>query len=320
MNTIDKLRQKNTDDFLRSFGIQKKMSSVSGFDEDMEMSTAHKVELHPQNPFDSDLQCGQIRLLSQTSRITYVVLLRRQENGSFLVMAFSHYDFPASDKEFKPRFDGGMYLNVLQAWNTGTFQEDFLKKSWLIGVLPDADCSDALGFVEHLAAGRPLKPELAEKTGMPVAASDDPRIQYFLEEKLPVSFQPANAERSLRKPIDWVNRIAVPELGFEAEPALAAGDEKRNFTAECTPSGHDEFVSIVFSPREKVLRVNIYTPDQSGTSHTFDSWDLISQDCTVLASIRDGFCTVHGLEAFDGKCALRNPADHTVVVFEKREK
>ena len=104
MNKLDEKRELNTTCFLRSYCIQKQMSTVSGFDETLNMTTAKAVKLYPKNPYDTNLQEGQIRLLSQPERITYVVLLQRAENDSFVVMAFSHYDFPASDEEFKTEF------------------------------------------------------------------------------------------------------------------------------------------------------------------------------------------------------------------------
>lgn len=316
MNDINLKREKNTNHFLCSYKIQKKMSSISGFDETQDMRTPATLKLHPQNPFDTNLQEGQIRLLSQLERITYVVLLRRWEEDSFVVMTFSHYDFPATDEEFKPEFNGGMYLNTLQAWNTRTLQDETLKKSWLIGNLPALDCSDAWDFWEHLMTGRDLRSALLEKTGLPITSADDPRIQYMKEEL--AAFDQLDDEELTEKSDtpSWFNRIELPPLWQEEEIALAAGDEKQDFIAECTPYGYDEFVSIIFSPREKILRVNFYTADQSDVSHTFDSWELISEDCTVLASVHDGFCIVRDVESFDGKCALRNPVNHSVIILE----
>ncbi|HCG25263.1 MAG TPA: hypothetical protein DE060_18710 [Lentisphaeria bacterium] len=316
MSDMNMKREKNTNHFLCSYKIQKRMSEVCGFDETQNMQTGKSVKLHPQNPFDTNLKEGQIRLLSQLDRITYVVLLRRWEENAFVVMTFSHYDFPATDEEFKPQFDGGMYLNTLQAWNTRTLQDETLKKSWLIGNLPASDCSDAWDFWEHLMTGRDLKSELLEKTGLPITLSDDPRIQYMKEE-LAAFDQLDDAELTEESDTAiWFNRIELPPLWQEEEIALAAGDEKQDFIAECTPYGYDEFVSIVFSPREKTLRVNIYTADQRDVSHTFDSWEFISEDCTVLASVHDGFCIVRDVESFDGKCALRNPVNHSVIILE----
>lgn len=319
MSNVNLKREQNTSHFLCSYKIQKRMSTVSGFDESQDMRTGETVKLHPQNPFDSNLKEGQIRLLSQLDRITYVVLLHRWEEDAFVVMTFSHYDFPVTDEEFKPEFDGGMYLNTLQAWNTRTLQDDTLKKSWLIGELPASDCSDAWDFWEHLMTGRELKSELLEKTGLPITLSDDPRIQYMKEE-LAAFDQLDNAELTEESDTTiWFNRIELPPLWQEEEIALAAGDEKQDFIAECMPYGYEEIVSIVFSPREKTLRVNIYTADQREVSHTFDSWELISEACTVLALIHDGFCMVHDIESFDGKCALRNPSNRSVIILEKRQ-
>ena len=319
MNDVDSKRSQNTGHFLCSYGIQKKMSAVSGFDEERDMRTGNAVELCPQNSFDTNLKEGQIRLLSQLERITYVVLLRRWEEDSFVVMTFSHYDFPATDEEFKPGFDGGMYLNTLQAWNTRTLRDETLEKSWLIGDLPASDCSDAWDFWEHLMTGRDLRAGLLEKTGLPITSPDDPRIQYMNEEL--AAFDPLDdaelAEGSRTSP-GWLDRIELPPLWQNDELALAAGDEKQDFAAECTPYGYDEFVSIVFSPHEKTLRVNVYTADQSEISHAFDSWELVSEERTVLGSVRDGFCLVRDLGSFDGKCALRDPSNQTVVILEKR--
>ena len=315
MSDMNMKRETNTNHFLCSYKIQKRMSTVSGFDETQNVRTGKSVKLHPQNPFDTNLKEGQIRLLSQLDRITYVVLLRRWEEDAFVVMTFSHYDFPATDEEFKPEFDGGMYLNTLQAWNTRTLLDETLKKSWLIGELPASDCSDAWDFWEHLM----IKSELLEKTGLPITLSDDPRIQYMKEE-LAAFDQLDDAELTEESDTTiWFNRIELPPLWQEEEIALAAGDEKQDFIAECTPYGYDEFVSIVFSPREKTLRVNIYTADQRDVSHTFDSWELVSEACNVLSTVHDGFCIVRDLESFDGKCALRNPANRSVIILEKRQ-
>ena len=100
---------------------------------------------------------------------------------------------------------------------------------------------------------------------------------------------------------------------------LAAGTGKHDIAIECHPYGRSEFVSIVFSPNEKELRVNIYTPDQSEPSPVFDSWELVSENGSVLGTLRNGFCIVHDLETFDGKCGLRDPAGKRILCFEKRE-
>lgn len=321
MNSFKQKREQNTENFLRSYKIQMQMSTVSGFDENQDMTTDGSVELSPKNPYDTQLQSGQIRLLSQLDRITYIVLLRRWEEDSFLTMTFSHYDFPATDVEFKPEFDGGMYLNVLQVWNTRTLQDETLEKSWLIGNLPEADCTDALAFWEHLITGRALSDNLLEKTGLPITDADDPRIQY-IQDELAAFEQLDNAELASQNEgdgLDWLRRPALPQLWNEGEIALAAGDEKQDIVIECSPYGHEEFVTIAFSPKEKNLRVSIYTPDQSGYSTAFDSWELISADGSVLAIIQDGFALVQNLAAFDGLCALRNPADQTIVIFERRQ-
>lgn len=77
MSDMNMKRETNTNHFLCSYKIQKRMSTVSGFDETQNVRTGKSVKLHPQNPFDTNLKEGQIRLLSQLDRITYVVQIGR---------------------------------------------------------------------------------------------------------------------------------------------------------------------------------------------------------------------------------------------------
>ena len=235
-------------------------------------------------------------------------------------------------------FDGGMYLNTLQAWNTRTLQDETLKKSWLIGELPASDCSDARDFWEHLLTGHALKPELIAKSGMPILAADDPRIQYIREESAifeevdnlelaedgelaasPVVVPDTGVTSPSGTLVNWLKSIPLPELWPQEDIALAAGTEKHDIAVECHPYGRSEFVSIVFSPNEKELRVNIYTPDQSEPSSAFDSWELVAENGSVLGILRNGFCLVHDLEFFDGKCALRDPSGKEILCFEKQK-
>ena len=45
----------------------------------------------------------------------------------------------------------------------------------------------------------------------------------------------------------------------------------------------------------------------------------LSENGSVLGTLRNGFCIVHDLETFDGKCGLRDPAGKRILCFEKRE-
>ena len=63
--------------FISMYLAFNQLSKESGYDESEDMNTGETVSLSPSNPFDTQLECGQIRLLSKTTRITYVVLLKR---------------------------------------------------------------------------------------------------------------------------------------------------------------------------------------------------------------------------------------------------
>lgn len=182
MSTIWEKRKQNTEDFLRSYYIISVMSEVSGYDEEEDYGDDSHVELAPITPHDPQLEVGQIRLLSPTEFTTYVVLLQRWGKEAFLTMAFSHYNSPATDEEFKPQYSRGLFLNTLQAWNTRTISDKVLAKSWHVDNLPEKDLQDARDFWNHFITGAELPERLLERSGIPIMDGDDIRIEYMQEE------------------------------------------------------------------------------------------------------------------------------------------
>lgn len=111
------VRRNNTREFAKAYFIRTEMEKVSGVDENADMKTSDTVQVSKSNPFDEKLEVGQIRLLSQLDRPTFVALMHTWGDEGFVVTPFSDYDDPATEQELRvtssvPR------LTILQCWNT----------------------------------------------------------------------------------------------------------------------------------------------------------------------------------------------------------
>ncbi len=304
-------REKNTDEFLTSYSVRQLLSTVSGYDEDETHETTAGIELSPPRPFHTELACGQIRLLKEVRTITYIVLLEKR-GDAYVTIPFSHYDSPATDRELRTEYDGGMYLNVLQTWNVQTIPCDALKESWLVSELPQADCEDACAFIHEQA----LPERLLQKTGTPIADEDDIRHLY-MEEERDVFRHVDSAEAAHRRgSAFWFNQVAIPEVWAPAALSLAAGPEQRNIFVECRVEGFTECITVEYAPHEEKLRIKVYNALKEDYSAAFDGWNIIDANAAALGVIDRGRCVIKNLRRFDGQCALRNP-EGRIYVFEK---
>ena len=118
-------RKSATEAFLRSMKIRE-MLSLKEDEEDC--STSGNVKLSRRLPFHPFLGEGQIRLLSQPDELVYVLLMKKWDERSYLVVPFSSYSYPATDLELKVGQKFGGYLEVLQLWNVRTLQNETLRK------------------------------------------------------------------------------------------------------------------------------------------------------------------------------------------------
>lgn len=337
MSNILKKQRKNTEDFLGSYLIRRKLSEVSGYDENNSCEVSEPVELAPINDFHPQLEVGQIRLLSQTENMTYVVLLQRWEEDSFLTMAFSHYDFPATDEEFKPQFDRGLYLNTFQAWNTRTISDKVLAESWHIDDLPESDLQDARDFWHHLITGAELPERLLERSGVPITKENDIRIEYMQKEMQNFAkiemLEAENEQNSDNEILEnteqeniYILKLDIPPVFLSQNKhnnagrgySLAAGGEECLLFVKCKPFGYDEVCTIEYEKDENILRVKFYTSDQKAYSHLFDKWEIIDEEENILGVIANGRCIIENLSDFDGKCALRSPQGE-IVIFDTEE-
>ena len=181
--SISPARKELSKAFLRELLMDNSLRTVSGFKESENLRLPGCVSLPAAFPVSQEpVERGQIRLLSQLSFPTYVAVLDKWNGDGFLVAPFSRFGQPATDEEFKTAYDGGAFMRVLQIWNARSAMEMTLRRSWLVGTLPKQDIDDALllwkwsvGDIAELPA------RIAERTGVPIYRTDDPRLDYRRE-------------------------------------------------------------------------------------------------------------------------------------------
>ena len=307
---IEEKRRENTKRFLNSYYLQKDFSTVSGFDEKTLMETSREIRSAAIRDFDTNLKCGQIRLLADVECITYVVLLHSSGNDAFVTTAFSHYDFPATDQEMALKGRPGLYLNVLQIWNTRTLRNEILRKSWLCGTLSEAVCRDAWTFRLSLTTGKKLPEHILAASGTPIEDRDDIRLQYMQEEKRVFAAVDApdlsdvNQISKSGLPSWFDDSLILPPLWQPDLEVLAAGDEKSNIRKKCSVDTRSEVLIIEYSPSEKRVWIDIFSSDMKRTS-SLDGAEIIDAHEQVIGTIADGCCVLAVGDVFDGSVAVR---------------
>lgn len=135
--------------------------------------------------FNVSLAISQIRILSkryttEPDIIPFVAVIDKWDDEMWLIVPFSPYRTPATPGEMATGLDVHS-LHVLQAWNGRTAQEEILKRSYLVGALPEDVRMDALRLFRHQLFGTPLPEEFAARRGAPIVEAADPRRDYLAE-------------------------------------------------------------------------------------------------------------------------------------------
>lgn len=277
-------RKEHVAKFMALFLAYKKMSQESGYDENADMKTGEPVALTPSNPFDTDLEAGQIRLLSKTKRITYVVLLKRWERDSFVVMPFSNFKFPATEEEFLTEFDGGLFMRVLQAWNTRTLQDQTLENSWLVGHLPQNDMDDAWKMWEASLSGKNMEDDVLMRTGLPIYHSNDPRLEYKQQEL--ENFVQVDAEDLAL--FDAQDAHSLFFKKYVNVDALAAGMQQGNLQFNYVLENKNIVCFAEYSQHDKTFSFHVNTSDGQ-KSKDLDNCQLIEKSTgEILGTIQNG--------------------------------
>ena len=270
------------------------------------------------HPFDSEIKEKDIRLLPQPERLTYIAVLRQLAPELYLAVPYSHFSVPADDREILSENESGLYLHVLQLWNTTEVAKEIIAQTWKIGTISSNEQDTICKFIDALNFKMELSAEQRALTSVPMTGLDDPRQRYFHQEK-------ANLEPFLKENMEVCDRLTLQdtfqtltkEMCFSVEERMAAGREKKNPFCKCRISGFNEIATIEYAEQEQTLRFKIYAQDNS-FSNAFDKWKLVGHSGEYLGTINAGRCIVKNLTGFDGRCCLIDLNDD-IYSFEKIE-
>jgi len=317
--TVDAARSENAQQFLRLLGWRRQLETVSGFDENEDMTTSKEAKLSAPLPFNENLAPGQVRLLSQSDGpFLYVALLRRWEEDSFLVTPFSPYPVPATDEEFQPQYDGGVCLRTLQSWNTRTLQDATLKKSWLVTTLSEADRQDAFDFWCHTFTGKSVEERLLRRSGTPILSEDDPRIEYMSEsmeafalvdaEDMALAMEPVHARQSALTYAfeqvlsgDRLRSVRGEELAMAAAPATS------RFAEEYVVLGADDLKVTLMGDKDGLTLV---VHEHGRRCDRLSGAEVVLEDGAVLGRIEGSGCSFHVPPDFNGCFGIREQSGH----------
>ena len=310
--STEQVCKKNTENFLRSYFIQKAMSTVNDFDKILQEEEYEDIPSASIKEFDYNLQPGQIRLLADLDHLTYIALLQRCKSDDYVTVAFSHYDFPATNEEIIVDEYNGAYIKVLQLWNTKVLPDYVLKKSWLCGILSDEVCKIALDFWQ--SNGEIFPNNILERSGTAIAEEDDVRLEYMREERK--IFDVIDSAIQSRSDVstnhdnilpDWLDeKYILPPLWELKDNVLAAGNEEDVIHVNCRIDGKSELFVVDYSPAEGILTVNVFKEDLSDFASTFDDAEIIDPSGNVLGVIKNGQFRKDGLKNFDGSLGIRD--------------
>lgn len=154
---------------------------------DETISSEQMAELKKQvNPFDTNIQCGEIRLLSDAiipavERPYYAAVLDKGEGASMLIAPYAPLPEPATPGELNTQREHFSLAN-LELWNACYVPAALLKKSWLVDQLSPEENKDALAVYSNSSDGTQLPDALELRVGVPIVHPDDPRYLYLDEE------------------------------------------------------------------------------------------------------------------------------------------
>jgi hypothetical protein len=320
-------RKSATEAFLRSMKIREMLSLKDDDEEDC--STSGNVTLSRRRPFHPFLGEGQIRLLSQPDQLVYVLLMKKWDDRSYLVVPFSSYSNPATDLELKVDQKLGGYLEVLQLWNVRTLQNETLRKTWLIGMLDDADISAAKSLWNYSIGGETPADDVLAKTGVPIFKSDDLRLKYQ-DEVLSVfaELDAQDLEISEKDEVDdlcfdWIAPEVFSKrfaLDRDAEIRLAAAELTKPISVIARIDSFSGELLIEYSPYDNILSIRVFNEDGE-KSDDMDSWAVLGGNAEILGYITGGALQVKPDGAFDGRLSLLDTVSgiHNLVVTEDDE-
>jgi hypothetical protein len=320
-------RKSATEAFLRSMKIREMLSLKDDDAEDC--STSGNVTLCRRRPFHPFLGEGQIRLLNQPDELVYLLLMKKWDDRSYLVVPFSSYSNPATDLELKVDQKLGGYLEVLQLWNVRTLQNETLRKTWLIGMLDDVDISAAKSLWNYSIGGETPPDDVLAKTGVPIFKSDDLRLKY--QDEVLSAFAELDAqdlEISEKDEVDdsrfdWIApKVFSKRFAFERdeEIRLAAAEVLKPISISAKIDTFNGELLIEYTPSDNNLSIRVFNEDGEKCDD-LDNWAVLGGNAEILGYITGGSLQVKPDGVFDGRLRFLDAVSgiHNLVVTEDDE-
>ena len=320
----EQIRKTATETFLTSLAIRRQLAQVE--DDDIVIASTPEEDARARaecarscRPFDKILATGQVRVLSQTAQLTYALVAQRWDARSWLVIPFSSYSSPATDREIRALEEGGVGLRVLQLWNARSLSDELLSQSWIAGSLPAAALSDAVEAWRANLGAVDFTDEQRMRTGLPIQREDDPRWTYLEDASQNFAKLDAEEQRLSEKAAEEFARLqdAVKGLLAHVRPfaqvcssasasALAAAPCASPISASSTVEGVPGTIYVRYLPAEKKLHLRAF--DAAGERSTaLSGWQVFDAQGDVLGVFEASDCTAVVDETFDGVLAVVEP-------------
>lgn len=184
-------QQRNTIEFLKEWELVQKLEAAPSTElaggeaaTDAELQHMQEMVSEEVQPYDLEVAAGQIRLLADPERMTYVAVMPwGYSPDMWMVIPFSRFENPATDKELlsTDAASAPMFQQVYQVWNTRTWHTSIVQRSWVAGEIADADRAALSAVAQFWLLNTEVHADVRARTGAPLAGPDDPRCTYIKE-------------------------------------------------------------------------------------------------------------------------------------------
>lgn len=183
-----KEQQNNTFEFLKEWELIQQLESAPAAepttDNSADEETRREMVSEVTQPYDLEVAAGQIRLLADPERMTYVAVMPWGDSPDmWMVIPFSRFENPATDEELlsADAANAPMFQQVYQVWNMRTWHTSIIQRSWVAGKIADADRAALSAVAQFWLLNTEVPADVRARTGAPLAGPDDPRCGYVRE-------------------------------------------------------------------------------------------------------------------------------------------
>ena len=284
MTDIEKNQKGNTLAFLREYALMEALQGKNPVAKNEDFpSDAYSDTLDKSNhnflatrTFMRSVHPGDIRILSQTDELTYVVILPWDELN-WLVVPFSHAENPATDDEALA--DGaarGLFQQVYQLWNARTVSKYLIMRGWTVDKLSSQERENLRKLMRFQLLGENLETQLQKRLGTPISDPNDCRLKFRSRELRNFSKLDAEDMEYISKTETFWENLSknVPKWQQLTEERQAA-------------AGTNSLSQLVINPQaEKISWVEVEDADswplEKGTAlPEYLTWTLESKDVAL---------------------------------------